>query len=697
MSTISKEKKAGAIIALAIILASASGVYQLSQIEKVEYQWLDNNQTAVIYINDIPFLKGKLVYVDSDICDFKEMLEITPYANITLSEEDLKWNWQLITGTKNVSSLDILLKSQTSNDFERFDGSTLKAGETYQILVKAKKEAELGASIIHLAPSIKGIEISISSPSPGTTATKYVSNKTVTYSATVNRSANCKWAYQSGALIEWDNSTTSPSTKRWINSSSVTSFNITLTAYDVDYPSDNDSVSWNNPLTNDVYNPSWTWERLGYYDGYDFAAWTGLAIGGDVDNDGVDEFCAFSRMDNANGSILIQELDRAYRIYDSLVNYPTVYDGTALHDVDGDGMKEVVGSCNQYPSAPLSSIYTFNAASMVDSNTNYNVQTSGSSYAHGIAWFTIGGVESYYYAGCGEGEVTRVVHNYATQSKQEIDDFANSGDGTIEFDIDGDGQDELLAVEGWCTGCAKVYAYEINTTTGAYDSKTLIYDNDLTGGSAFSVELFKGDIDNDGTENLILLWMYTNTWCGGDARIEAYEWDVTNYGEGNYTEGFLIDNSTLNSNIGHLVYGRRWAVGDVDNDGLNEFILGTTSRVSFCGGIGGHLWKYDIGTNGSTVNRSTLAAFSNTSYFGGYEMQTINPVMVDDSGTNKIVVGVTGWVVNTNTQWTDVILLTYSPPPEYNYIYTIIEGTVLISVLGGAYYYLKRRKKKKFI
>lgn len=658
MSTISKEKKAGAIIALAIILASASGV-----------------------------------------CDFKEMLEITPYANITLSEEDLKWNWQLITGTKNVSSLDILLKSQTSNDFERFDGSTLKAGETYQILVKAKKEAELGASIIHLAPSIKGIEISISSPSPGTTATKYVSNKTVTYSATVNRSANCKWAYQNGTLVEWDNSTASPSTKRWINSSSVTSFNITLTAYDVDYPSDNDSVSWNNHLTNDVYNSSWTWERLSFIDDYDFAHPTGLAIGGDVDNDGVDEFFAASRSNNINRTLLIQELDGTYRLHDLGLQAAYIIDGTSLHDVDGDGKEEVVivDSDHSGVDRARSSIFTFNATDMENSNTMYGIQTSGSDYGHGIAWFNISGVESYYYAGCGEGEVTRVVHNYATQSKTEIDNFANSGDSTIEFDIDGDGEDELLAVEGWCTGCANVYAYEINTTTGAYDSKTLIYDNDLTGGSAFSVELFKGDIDNDGIENLILLWLYTNTWCGGDARIEAYEWGVSNYGEGNYTEGFLIDNLTLNSKLAHLTYARRWDIGDADNDNLNELIVGTVIYTPDCGGIGVSLLKYDVGTNGSTIGRTLVATYSSNVYLENYVRQTVNPVIVNDGGVNKIAMAVTVTDWYTDDQWSEVILVTYSPPPEYNYIYTIIEGTVLISVLGGAYYYLKRRKKKKFI
>lgn len=454
-------------------------------------------------------------------------------------------------------------------------------------------------------------------------------------------------------------------------------------------------------IENDVYNTNWTWEKLGFYDGYDFATWTGLAIGGDVDNDGIDEFFAASRSNDVNRTLLIQELDGTHRLYDLGLQPAYIIDGTSLHDVDGDGKKEVIVMDSNHAGAnrARSSIFTFNATDMESSSTMHAIQTSGSGYGHGIAWFTIGGVESYYYTGCGEGEVTRVVHNYATQSKTEIDNFANSGDSTIEFDIDGDGEDELLAVEGWCTNCARVYAYEINHTTGAYTSKTLIYDNDLTNSQAYSIELFKGDVDNDGIENLILFWKYQAYWH--TSRIEAYEWNVTNYGEGNYTEGFLIDRVQDNSELGEATYGRRWDIGDVDNDGLNEFIVGTAIRTddpwgSDNRGYYSNLFVYDIGTNGSTIDRTFVANFSQNVYLNK-KFQTINPVIVDDNGVNKIAIGVTTTDWSTDDQWSEVILLTYSPPPEYNYIYTIIEGTVLILVLGGAYYYLKRRKKKKFI
>lgn len=447
-------------------------------------------------------------------------------------------------------------------------------------------------------------------------------------------------------------------------------------------------------IENDVYNTNWTWKKLGFYDGYDFATWTGLAIGDDVDNDGIDEFFAASRSNDVNRTLLIQELDGTHRLYDLGLQPAYIIDGTSLHDVDGDGKKEVIVIDSNHAGTNRArlSIFTFNATDMESSSTMYAIQTSGSNYGHGTAWFTIDGVESYYYAGCGAGEVTRVVHNYATQSKTEIDNFTNSGDSTIEFDIDGDGEDELLAVEGWCTNCARVYAYEINPTTGAYTSKTLIYDNDLTGSQAFSVELFKGDVDNDGIENLILIWMGTNSWYPNV--IEAYEWNVSNYSEGNYTEGFLIDNSTINSELGGAPYGRRWAVGDVDNDGLNEFVLGTAT-CSVSDTTNGHLFVFDIGTNGSSVERTFVANFSHNVYLENYKYRILNPVIVNDGGVNKIALGVTVSDWYTDDQWSEVILLTYSPPPEYNYIYTIIEGTVLISVLGGAYYYLKGKRKKK--
>lgn len=154
------DKKVKSILALALVLALASGAYHYSQIESITYTYFDNNQTVIVYINDEPFLKGAQTYLNKDITTFEEIIDFTPYIDLTLTEEDLKWTYKQVLGTGNITSLDILFKHQSEDEFKEFTGTTLIANNTYQIKTIATKKAELGTFAIHLAPIIKGIEIS---------------------------------------------------------------------------------------------------------------------------------------------------------------------------------------------------------------------------------------------------------------------------------------------------------------------------------------------------------------------------------------------------------------------------------------------------------------------------------------------------------------------------------------------------------
>jgi hypothetical protein len=470
--------------------------------------------------------------------------------------------------------------------------------------------------------------ISISSPSPGTAATVYVSNRTITYLATINRNADCKWTYQNGTFIEWDNNTASPSTAMWINSSSVTSFNITLTAYDVDHPADNNSVSWNNSVTDDIFNSNYTWERLSSWD-KNFVGRVGNLIVGDVDNDGINECIGIGSQ--VEDDILIQELDGTYTLYENEHSAAMPFLFGSVHNVDADSNNELM---TVYTKAGgwEADLFRFNTTSVTASKKGTRGSTK-SSNPKDIAWINISNQEHFYTTGCGDGDTVDAFINFTTHSFNEIDDYSNSGESTMAWDIDNDGDLELINVEGWAANAAKVWLYELNYTTGDYTSKTMLFDNDLANGQHYTAEVSHGDIDNDGIDNLIIIWRPTH--YGEGFRMEAYEFDgIYQFGEGNYSEGFFIDDLANNSQIGfsdgstHAMF-----VADVDADSENELLLGTERTAS----KGSYLFRYDVGTNGTSIDRTTITNFSSSYFSTTQYFRTLTPNVVEYDGKTRIV------------------------------------------------------------
>jgi|GEM_PF-5237904 len=494
--------------------------------------------------------------------------------------------------------------------------------------------------------------LSISSPSPGITDTKYVSNQSITYSATISESANCGWYWQNGTLIEWDNSTASPSTKIWINSSSTDSINIVLTAYNPSNPSDSDSVSWNNPVTDDLFvDANYTWSRWGLFPGEGFVGVVGNIPVGDVDNDGFDEIvCVGSRLGDSvqNKDILIYERDGSYKHYTNITSSSYRHQASSIHDIDSDGTNELlcflanIGG-NTAPGAGAD-LFRFNTTNVTNSKLTTLTTTASSNFNKNPAWMTIDGEEHFYTTHCGDGDTVNNFINFTTDTKTGIDDYAgNSGEDNIAWDIDGDGDDELIVVEGWNTNAAKIWMYEIDPTTGNYTSKTMLFDNDLTGGQHWSAAIMTGDIDNDGIDNLIIFWapVYTPFHLG---RIEAYEFDgITEFGEGNYSEGFTIASVTGTdyTSIGGSMEGHGKAViGDVDNDGNNELITGFYMYEQWDAETR-HIVQFDVATNGASVQKTYLANFT-SDYMGGatYERHSATPAIFSYGGKNHLFIAV---------------------------------------------------------
>lgn len=245
---------------------------------------------------------------------------------------------------------------------------------------------------------------------------------------------------------------------------------------------------------------------------------------GDVDNDGADEIIVVGSIAGSsvnNHDVIVYDLDGTKTRYEDVTSSNYVFVEASVHDVTEDGINELlcIFSKDTAPPDGISDLYRFDTGGVTNSNLNNDIMTSGSNNPKAISWIDINNDEHYYSSGCGAGETVNCYTTLTSHSASEIDDFSISAEDNIAWDIDGDGQMELLVVEGWSSGAAVVWLYEINPSTGAHTSKTRLFDNNSIGGTHFSCAIHTGDIDNDGIDNLIIHWTSPTTCYASTYRI----------------------------------------------------------------------------------------------------------------------------------------------------------------------------------
>jgi hypothetical protein len=510
------------------------------------------------------------------------------------------------------------------------------------------------------------IPISISTPSPGVSTIKYVSNKTITYSATPSRTADNRWGYGNGTFIEWDNSTISPSLgPLWINTSDIKYFNISLTSYTTGNNSDHAAESWNNSITDDLFDSTnYSWARWDELNLKGWIGYTGNIEVGDVDNDGGNEIIVVGSIAGSavnNRDMIFYDTDGTKTQYADITSTNYQFTEASVHDVTEDSINEMLcifGKTNTPPDG-ISDLYRFNTSGLNGSNLNNDIMTSGSNNPKSISWIDVDNDEHYYSSGCGNGETVNCYTTLSSHSASEIDDFTISAEDNLAWDIDNDGEMELLVVEGWVSGSAKIWMYEINNATGAYTSKTMLFDNNSIGGTHFSCGIHTGDIDNDGIDNLIIHWLGATACYASSYRIEAYEFDnIPHYGEGNFSESIVIDTTTHFCSRGH---GKTF-VADVDNDGLYELVTGAHT-VSTTQPYPLVVNSYDITANGASITKNELVNCS-MDYMGNttYNVQSITPAFIS---RGKFVIAVQKERENAASLETEIYVLeSVNQPPN---------------------------------
>ncbi|MEA3461853.1 MAG: VCBS repeat-containing protein [Bacteroidota bacterium] len=183
-------------------------------------------------------------------------------------------------------------------------------------------------------------------------------------------------------------------------------------------------------------------------------------------------------------------------------------------------------------------------------------------------------------------------------------------------DLDGDGIKEVISA--YCGG-GEIIRYDIDQDLNHIDSRKL---HQLSGSGEESII---ADVDNDGQYE----YLTSNSFREKAAKVEIYEFDETG-------ELLLPARIVLDGFDGRGCFYASLTVGDVDNDGLNELIVG---------------WKEDQKINKGTVLGYKVDSIAHEVYTFAHQDETLDlsyfeKMMeiadADNDGRNELVLSTRG-------------------------------------------------------
>ena len=353
---------------------------------------------------------------------------------------------------------------------------------------------------------------------------------------------------------------------------------------------------------------------------------------GDADNDGANEVlvtgCPDSRL------IMLEQRDQGWltRLLAQDLAHRSPEPGMGLTvkvvDLNGDARNElIVGTGQEGMSAGPAYFYVMECDGARAITKAVMQATMGESlFTHnfGVADLDGDGVQEVLSAYCGTGEIMRydVNADLTEIAGRQIHENPGSGEDSFIADIDHDGQLEYLTADCYREGEARILVFEFDAQGELVKPARVVIEgyDDV---KCFNVSLEVGDVDNDGTLNLIAMWK---------ERFEENTGTLL---------GYTIDQS--GATVAHtfakrepaldLGFGEKMmCVGDVDNDGANELVVSTRGETQWEGGGLGHVILYEI--EGGAVRQTMLANF----HEGVADASWIAVGDADNDGKNEVVV-----------------------------------------------------------
>jgi hypothetical protein len=315
---------------------------------------------------------------------------------------------------------------------------------------------------------------------------------------------------------------------------------------------------------------------------------------GDADNDGKNEIlvtgCPDSRLylfkkvaDQWQTRLLAQDLAKRSPL-------PGMGLAVKVVDLNRDGKNEIIlGTGQEGKTAGPAFFYVMSTdGHKITHQAAAQAFLENSLFTHNFGVYDIDGdgLQEVISAYCGTGEVTRYdVNRELTQIRpRQIYHSTGSGEDSFIADIDNDGKVEYLTCDCYRKDQAKVHIFEFDRHGELIVPPRITLDG-FDGMKCFNCSLETGDIDNDGANELIVSWKRKPDINSGT--ILGYRVD----GQGAtpiYT--FAREDETLD-----LGYAEKMmCVADADNDGKNELVVTTRGEPRWGGRGMGHVFMFKI-------------------------------------------------------------------------------------------------------
>lgn len=295
------------------------------------------------------------------------------------------------------------------------------------------------------------------------------------------------------------------------------------------------------------------------------------------------------------------------RLIDQLAGRePGIVLGVRIVDLDHDGQPEILAGTGQEDGTTAQLAILHTDGTSLTSITSHRAPDNTSSYTHGLPTADLdnNGIDEIVSSYCGNGEVIRyeVDDVRGPIRSRKLLQLSGSGEDAWLFDVDGDGDLELVVSDSYRDRNAQIHIYDLDRTTGDPLRMPRITLDNLDGTRMFYGSLAIGDLDNDGRPELVVGWKAEQD--DNRTTLVAYRID------GSHAElAYVLARDEPLLDLGY--FEKMMAIGDLDGDGRNELIVSTRGDGESEGvdsdGLG-HIYAYRV-LPGGDVRRDLLIDF----------------------------------------------------------------------------------------
>ncbi len=291
---------------------------------------------------------------------------------------------------------------------------------------------------------------------------------------------------------------------------------------------------------------------------------------GDADNDGYKEILTTGCPASSLNMFKLQDgIWKNTLLAENLARtFPGMGLAVKIVDLDGNGSNEIILGTGQ-EGVGTAFYYTFRIEdSQLDTLSISRPDFNKSAYTHNLAPCDIDGdgMLEVFSAYCGHGEIIRYDYDAGLQDvkARKIHQLSGSGEESLIADVDNDGHFEYITSNGFRKEDAKVEIFEFDDKGELILPPRLVIDN-YDGKRCFYASVIIGDLDNDSKNELVIGWKQDQNINKGT--ILGYH--VSEEVEKKYT--FAYEDKDLDL----AYFEKMMVIADADNDGLNELLVST--------------------------------------------------------------------------------------------------------------------------